>query len=115
MNRLRPNQLHGFNAAITRYYSLDRFSGCPATWKTWKCQAILMKGESQGSFKKQENSEKSQGIFIFSQSEHPNFETFLEKLLIIVWKKSGKFDPSGGWTPWSSSYLTTSLQADQNN
>ena len=68
--------------------------GCPATWKTWKCEGISMQGEkvrersgkSEGIYKKkQEKLGKSQVTvrefcckkFTFSQSEHPNSENFL--------------------------------------
>ena len=34
-------------------------SGCPATWKTWKCQGISMQGEKVREFVK---NKKSQGI-----------------------------------------------------
>ena len=61
-------------------------SGCPATWKTRKCQGIPMQEEKvrekSGNLNK---NKESQGKvrefccvkFIFSQSGHRNFETFL--------------------------------------
>ena len=40
-------------------------TGCPVTWKTWKCQGISMQGEKvREFFEKQEKSGKSQGILL---------------------------------------------------
>ena len=57
----------------------DTDTECSTTWKTWECQGILMQVRE---FLK---NKKSQGKvmkfcyvkLIFSQSEHPNFKTFL--------------------------------------
>ena len=58
-------------------------AGCPAIWKTWKCQGILLQGEKvkekSGNFKKKTGKFREFCCVksIFSQYEHPNFENFL--------------------------------------
>ena len=90
-------------------------SGCPVTWKTWKCQGISMQGEKVVDF--------CCVKFIFSQSEHPDFEIFLgrgegggehaltvldtHENLIVVWKSQGKVREKSGKSQGSSSFLET--------
>ena len=66
--------------AVASEYSVSLvYTGCPATWKTWQRQGISMQGEKVMEFLENKRSQEKVSEFIFSQSERPNFETFLGK------------------------------------
>ena len=58
-------------------------SRCPATWKTWKCQGISMQGKKSEKVREFSKTRKVRELCcvksISRQSEHPNFETFLQE------------------------------------